>query len=110
MESRISTRLSENAARVNAALEGYFAARDTRYEVLRDAMRYSTLCGGKRIRPFLALEFYRMFAPGGDDRKVLPFACAIEMLHTYSLIHDDLPPMDNDTLRRGRPTNHVVYG
>ncbi len=110
MESRILTRLSENAALVNAALEGYLTAKDTQYEVLRDAMRYSTLGGGKRIRPFLALEFYRLFAPGGDDRQVLPFACAIEMLHTYSLIHDDLPAMDNDTLRRGRPTNHVVYG
>lgn len=64
--------------------------------------------GGKRIRPILVLEFCRI--TGGDCDKALPVACAIEMLHTYSLIHDDLPCMDNDDLRRGKPTNHVVYG
>ncbi|MBR1457168.1 MAG: polyprenyl synthetase family protein [Oscillospiraceae bacterium] len=75
---------------------------------LAEAMRYSLLAGGKRIRPTLVLEFCRI--SGGDVREALPVACAIEMLHTYSLIHDDLPCMDNDDLRRGRPTNHVVYG
>lgn len=75
---------------------------------LAEAMRYSLLAGGKRIRPMLVLEFCRI--SGGDIEKALPVACAIEMLHTYSLIHDDLPCMDNDELRRGRPTNHVVYG
>lgn len=75
---------------------------------LAEAMRYSLLAGGKRIRPMLVLEFCRI--SGGDVEKALPVACAIEMLHTYSLIHDDLPCMDNDTLRRGKPTNHVVYG
>lgn len=76
--------------------------------LLADAMRYSLLAGGKRIRPILALEFCRML--GGDVEAALPAACAIEMIHTYSLIHDDLPCMDNDTLRRGKPTSHVVYG
>ncbi len=75
---------------------------------LAEAMRYSLLAGGKRIRPTLVLEFCRI--SGGDINAALPVACAIEMLHTYSLIHDDLPCMDNDELRRGRPTNHVVYG
>ncbi|MBU5434861.1 polyprenyl synthetase family protein [Pseudoflavonifractor sp. MSJ-37] len=73
-----------------------------------DAMRYSLLAGGKRLRPVLLLETCRMC--GGDVNAVLPFACAVEMLHTYSLIHDDLPCMDDDDLRRGRPTNHRVYG
>ena len=75
---------------------------------LAESMRYSLLAGGKRIRPMLVLEFCRI--SGGDVEAALPVACAIEMLHTYSLIHDDLPCMDNDELRRGRPTNHVVYG
>lgn len=75
---------------------------------LAEAMRYSLLAGGKRIRPMLVLEFCRI--SGGDIEKALPVACAVEMLHTYSLIHDDLPCMDNDNLRRGRPTNHIVYG
>lgn len=75
---------------------------------LADSMRYSLLAGGKRIRPMLALEFCRI--SGGDVEKAMPVALALEMLHTYSLIHDDLPSMDNDDLRRGKPTNHVVYG
>lgn len=72
------------------------------------AMRYSLLSGGKRIRPMLTLEFCRI--SGGDPLDALPFACAVEMVHTYSLIHDDLPCMDNDGLRRGHPSNHVVFG
>ena len=75
---------------------------------LAEAMRYSLLAGGKRIRPMLVLEFCRI--SGGDVEKAMPVALGIEMLHTYSLIHDDLPCMDNDELRRGKPTNHVVYG
>ena len=75
---------------------------------LAEAMRYSLLAGGKRIRPMLTLEFCRVC--GGDIKAALPVACGVEMLHTYSLIHDDLPCMDNDDLRRGRPTNHKVYG
>ena len=73
-----------------------------------EAMRYSLLCGGKRIRPVLTLAFCELC--GGDPQTALPFACAIEMVHTYSLIHDDMPCMDNDDLRRGKPTNHRVYG
>lgn len=75
---------------------------------LAESMRYSLLAGGKRIRPMLVLEFCRI--AGGDIELALPVACAVEMLHTYSLIHDDLPCMDDDELRRGRPTNHMVYG
>ena len=73
-----------------------------------DAMRYSLLDGGKRIRPMLALAFCELC--GGTEEQALPFACAVEMIHTYSLIHDDLPCMDNDTLRRGKPTAWVKYG
>ena len=75
---------------------------------LYDAMRYSLLAGGKRIRPVLTLEFARL--AGTDWRVALPAACALELVHTYSLIHDDLPCMDDDDLRRGKPTNHKVYG
>lgn len=72
------------------------------------AMKYSLMAGGKRLRPVLALSTCEML--GGNIEEVLPFACAIEMIHTYSLIHDDLPAMDNDDYRRGRPTNHKVFG
>jgi geranylgeranyl diphosphate synthase type II len=75
---------------------------------LVESMRYSLLAGGKRIRPVLALATAR--AIGRDEREVLPLAAAIELIHTYSLIHDDLPAMDDDALRRGRPTNHIAYG
>ncbi len=76
--------------------------------VINDAMRYSLFCGGKRIRPILSLLVCDMF--GGNEDELLPFACSIEMIHTYSLIHDDLPGMDNDDFRRGNPSNHKVYG
>ena len=75
---------------------------------LEEAMRYSLLAGGKRIRPVLCLAAAR--AAGSEPESVLPAAAAIELIHTYSLIHDDLPAMDDDELRRGRPTSHVVYG
>lgn len=99
----------EYKQKIDAALDGYFKT-DEDYPIkgLADSMRYSLLAGGKRIRPMLVLEFCRI--SGGDLEAALPVACAIEMLHTYSLIHDDLPCMDDDDLRRGRPTNHVVYG
>lgn len=76
---------------------------------LYESMRYSLLAGGKRIRPVMALEFARL-AGMADWRDALPAACAVELVHTYSLIHDDLPCMDDDDLRRGKPTNHRVYG
>ena len=92
---------------VEAYLQTLFAE-DAPQKQLFDAMRYSLLAGGKRIRPILVLEFCRIC--GGDWRSALPFACALEMIHTYSLIHDDLPCMDNDDYRRGRLTNHKVFG
>ena len=76
--------------------------------LLAESMRYSLLAGGKRLRPAMLLAAADML--GGDIEKCLDFACAVEMIHNYSLIHDDLPGMDNDTMRRGRPTNHVVFG
>ena len=98
----------EYRVKIDEALAGYFNVREGALAGLAEAMRYSLLAGGKRIRPLLVLEFCRI--AGGDVEKALPVACAIEMLHTYSLIHDDLPCMDNDELRRGKPTNHMVYG
>ena len=92
---------------VEAYLEGLFASRP-HWADLYDAMRYSLLAGGKRIRPVLTLEFARI--AGMDWHDALPAACALELVHTYSLIHDDLPCMDDDDLRRGKPTNHKVYG
>ena len=77
---------------------------------LVQAMKYSLLAGGKRLRPFIVLEVYKAFSNNEDISRALPFACAIEMIHTYSLIHDDLPCMDNDDYRRGKLTNHKVYG
>ncbi len=77
-------------------------------KTLISSMSYSLTAGGKRVRPMLAAEFAKIC--GGSEDAVIPFACAIEMIHTYSLIHDDLPCMDNDDLRRGKPTNHKVYG
>ena len=72
------------------------------------SMEYSLMAGGKRIRPFLTVEFAKLC--GGNEENAMPFACGVEMIHTYSLIHDDLPCMDNDDLRRGKPTNHKVFG
>ena len=92
---------------MEAALRECFRGREPRGDIY-DAMEYSLLAGGKRIRPVLTLEVCRMC--GGDERQALPFACAVEMVHTYSLIHDDLPCMDDDDLRRGKPTNHKIYG
>lgn len=100
--------IMKNAAEVDAALPQYFETPEDALEVLYDAMRYSALSGGKRIRPFLVTEFCKLF--GGKPEAAMPFACAIECVHASSLIHDDLPCMDNDELRRGKPTNHMVYG
>jgi geranylgeranyl diphosphate synthase type II len=87
---------------------GQYFAQPAPDKTLGDAMRYSLLAGGKRLRPIITLQFAR--AAGGQPEAALAAACAVEMLHTYSLIHDDLPCMDDDALRRGKPTNHVVYG
>lgn len=104
----IRTILSENAALVEKDLAASLKTEDAALETLYEAMRYSTLGGGKRIRATLVLEFSRLF--GGSDAAALPFASAMECVHASSLIHDDMPCMDNDALRRGRPTNHIVFG
>ncbi len=93
---------------IDSALERIFSPERNGHTKLGVSMRYSILAGGKRIRPILCLACCETF--DGDLKKALPVACAIEMVHTYSLIHDDLPSMDNDDMRRGVPTNHKVYG
>ena len=93
-------RMERDRARIEAWLRGAFAGRE-RYGRLYEAMEYSLLAGGKRIRPVLTLECCRLC--GGEEELALPLGCAVEMVHTYSLIHDDLPCMDDDDLRRGRP-------
>ena len=100
--------MSEMIQRIENALYGCLPDKNCREGVLIDAMRYSLEAGGKRVRPRLVLEFARLC--GGSEEAALPFACAVEMIHTYSLIHDDLPCMDDDDLRRGKPSNHKVYG
>src|SRR5712671_160194 len=100
--------LKERAALVERALAECVAESDGPAGRLFEAMRYSLLAGGKRLRPVLALAACE--AVGGGLEAAMGFACAIEMIHTYSLIHDDLPCMDDDDLRRGRPTNHKIYG
>ena len=102
MENELRLKLDQS--RVEARLAQLLPRRDE----LTEAMRYSLLAGGKRLRPVLVLAFCR--ACGGEDEGALDAACGLEMLHTYTLIHDDLPCMDDDALRRGKPTCHVVYG
>ncbi|MVB12982.1 Farnesyl diphosphate synthase [Caprobacter fermentans] len=104
--SRIEPR--NYAEAIQAGLEKYVPEEKLLQGGLFQAMRYSLLLGGKRIRPILLLEFCG--ACGGDQESAIPFACALEMIHTYSLIHDDLPCMDDDSMRRGKPSNHVVFG
>ncbi|MDQ3001977.1 MAG: polyprenyl synthetase family protein [Fibrobacterota bacterium] len=100
--------LKQASLRVNAALEKYLPAETEAPVDLHKAVRYSTFAGGKRLRPALALASFEACHGHGDD--ILLAACALEMTHTFSLIHDDLPCMDNDDFRRGRPTNHKVFG
>jgi geranylgeranyl pyrophosphate synthase len=108
--------LRESRKRVDEALDRYLPIPPACPAVLSEAMRYSVFAGGKRLRPILTLAAADAIAraagsaPGVASDLALPAACALELIHTYSLIHDDLPAMDNDTLRRGRPTLHVVYG
>ncbi len=108
--------LSVGAAAVETVLAEYSAGDDPRFGVIYEAMRYSLLGGGKRLRPFLVLQFALLSASesGADPQRAyeaaLPYACALEMIHTYSLIHDDLPCMDNDDMRRGKPTSHKKFG
>lgn len=100
--------LKERTQLVESALDRYLPSATILPMTLHEAMRYSVFAGGKRIRPILMLAACE--AVGGEIKNVLPAACAIEMIHSYSLIHDDLPAMDDDDLRRGNPTNHKVYG
>lgn len=93
---------------IDDALEKYIVTTGQEYDIVKEAMLYSLKAGGKRVRPILVLEFCRMC--GGDIRRALPFACAIEMVHCYSLIHDDLPCMDDDDMRRGKPSCHKQFG
>ena len=97
----IEEALRASAKKTEAALRGYYPA-DAESDTLWGSELYSLTAGGKRIRPYLVLEFCRLF--GGSEAAAMPFACAVEMMHTFSLIHDDLPCMDDDDLRRGSPT------
>lgn len=101
--------LRERIKEIDAVLEAFLEKEKNPQEKIYEAVKYSLFAGGKRLRPMLLTECYKMC--GGDDMaSVMPFACAMEMIHTYSLIHDDLPAMDNDDYRRGKPTNHKVFG
>lgn len=108
MMNRILEELTNNSLIIENELNKYLTRTDHQYGVLYDAMRYGVLGSGKRIRPFLTMEFNRLY--GGCDKTALPFACAVELIHTYSLIHDDLPCMDNDDYRRGRLAAHKQFG
>jgi geranylgeranyl diphosphate synthase, type II len=102
------TFLETRTAAVNAALDHFLPSEKTKPATIHRAMRYSLFAGGKRMRPALVLA--AATACGGREADALPLACAVECIHTYSLVHDDLPEMDNDDFRRGKPTNHKVFG
>ena len=104
----IKEKLAQYAEMINQAISKELSHHDTEIEPLLDSMRYSAEAGGKRIRPFITLLVCDVL--GGDLQKALPYAVAVELVHTYSLIHDDLPAMDNDDYRRGKLTNHKVFG
>ena len=108
MNDIVKTRQNEWLPKIEAALDSYTAGCGSMHRLLLEAMRYSLLDAGKRIRPMLALEFCR--AADGNPEDAMPFACGVEMIHTYSLIHDDLPCMDDDDLRRGKPSCHIRFG
>ena len=100
--------LSTRTEAVNRALDRFLPSEKTKPATIHKAMRYSLFAGGKRMRPAVLLAAAE--ACGGSEKAALPLACAVECIHTYSLIHDDLPAMDNDDFRRGKPTNHKVFG
>lgn len=108
MERSFKELLEQKTAETEAAVYAYLPEEKGFQKTIFEAMNYSVKAGGKRLRPLLMMETYRML--GGKGKEILPFMAAIEMIHTSSLIHDDLPCMDNDDLRRGKPTNHKVYG
>lgn len=104
----IQKEIEKRIREIEFILKKYLPKEEGYQKTILEAMNYSILAGGKRLRPMLMLETYRLF--GGESKVIEPFAAAIEMIHTYSLVHDDLPAMDNDEYRRGKKTTHAVYG
>ncbi len=104
----LAEKLNELKNTIDEELEKIFYKKAGYQEIIFDSIKYSLFTGGKRVRPILLIESYRIFSD--EYENAIPFSLAIEMIHTYSLIHDDLPAMDNDDFRRGKPTNHKVYG
>ena len=100
--------LTYRAQEIEKLIQRYLPEEKGYQKTILEAMNYSMLAGGKRLRPMLMIETYKLFA--GNSKSIEPFAAAIEMIHTYSLVHDDLPAMDNDEYRRGKKTTHSVYG
>ena len=111
MGNDFNKRLADKAAHIEDILKAFLPKEEGYARTVIEAMNYSLLAGGKRLRPMMILEAYKLFAGNDADEKVVyPFMAAMEMIHTYSLVHDDLPAMDNDEYRRGRKTTHAVYG
>lgn len=108
MSSNYAELRDEKVKEIEEILKSYLPEQNGYQRIIMDAMEYSLMTGGKRLRPMLMQETYRLF--GGTEKVIEPFMAAQEMIHTYSLVHDDLPAMDDDELRRGRKTTHVVYG
>ena len=106
--SDMNLKIKDYCELIESELSKILSRKDNLQQVVFDAMNYSISAGGKRIRPIILLEFCKMC--GGNTKDALPFACALEMIHTYSLIHDDLPCMDNDDMRRGKPSCHKAFG
>lgn len=104
----IREEMERRAGEIETLLRGYLPKEEGYQKTIFEAMNYSVLAGGKRLRPMLMKETYELF--GGKSKVIEPFMAAIEMIHTYSLVHDDLPAMDNDEYRRGKKTTHAVYG
>lgn len=107
-KSQFMEELQQKVEHINDVLEKFLPAEEGKQRIIFEAMNYSVRAGGKRLRPMLMEETYHMF--GGSSAVIEPFMAAIEMIHTYSLVHDDLPAMDNDEYRRGKKTTHAVYG
>lgn len=107
-KSQFMEELQQRVEHINDVLEKFLPAEEGQQRIIFEAMNYSVRAGGKRLRPILMEETYHMF--GGSSAVIEPFMAAIEMIHTYSLVHDDLPAMDNDEYRRGKKTTHAVYG
>ena len=108
MSSNYAELRDKKVKEIEEILKSYLPEQNGYQRIIMDAMEYSLMAGGKRLRPMLMQETYRLF--GGTEKVIEPFMAAQEMIHTYSLVHDDLPAMDDDELRRGRKTTHVVYG